>query len=98
MADNPDTHPQAVSIISVADIPHAPIIFFDGVPAFGHANGVFSLTLAAGRTWVGTDGAVVTDHVVVAYLRGNAQALFSLQQAIEKAALLAAPTQEGKAN
>jgi hypothetical protein len=96
MADTPDTKPPQV--IPVADTPHAPIIFFDGVPAFGHANGVFNLTLAAGRTWVGQSGAIVTDHVVVAYLRGNAQALFSLQQAIEKSALLATPTQEGKAN
>jgi hypothetical protein len=35
---------------------------------------------------------------VVAYLRGNVPAALSLRQAIDKALLLAAPTQEGKAN
>jgi hypothetical protein len=97
MADNPDRHPPG-GVIPVMDIPHAPIIFFDEVPTFGHANGVFSMTLSAGRTWFGQDGKIATDHVVVAYLRGNAQALNSLQQAIEKAVLMATPAQEGKAN
>jgi hypothetical protein len=40
----------------------------------------------------------MNDQVVVAYLRGNVQAAINLREAIDKALLLAAPTQEGKAN
>jgi hypothetical protein len=97
MADNPEHRPPE-KYPPVADTPHAPIIFFDGAPIFGHANGVFSLTLAVGRTWTNPDGAIVSDHVVAAYLRGSAQALASLRDAIEKVALLAARTGQGAAN
>ena len=40
----------------------------------------------------------MNDQVVTAYLRGNIPAAISLRDAIDKALLLAAPTQEGKAN
>jgi hypothetical protein len=102
MADNPDTHPAKQSVLTpVSDIPHAPFIYYEGSIALGFNNGVINLTLAAGRTWTDSDGAVINDHVVVAYLRGNVQAALSLRQAIDSALLLAAPpTQgsEGKAN
>ena len=58
-------------------------------------NGVISITLSASRTWAGPNG-IVNEQVVVAYLRGNVQAALSLQQAIDNALLLAAPTPEGK--
>jgi hypothetical protein len=96
MADNPHTHPPVM--VSVADTPHAPFIFFEIAPAVGFTNGVVSLTLSANRTVIGQGGAVVNEQVVVAYLRGNVPAAVSLRQAIDSALLLAAPTQEGKAN
>jgi hypothetical protein len=99
MADNPDTRTGEVAvIIPVNDVPHAPFIFYEGAPAFGHTNGVINVTLSAARTCVGLDGGPRNDHVVVAYLRGNIQAAVSLRQAIDAALLLAAPTTEGKAN
>jgi hypothetical protein len=97
MADNPDARPKEGVVIPVSDTAHAPFIFFEGAPAFGFTNGVVNITLSANRTWVGSGG-VVNDQVVVAYLRGNIPAALSLRQAIDSALLLAAPTQEGKAN
>ena len=99
MAETPDPRPGEVAIvIPVNDVPHAPFIFYEGAPAFGHTNGVINLTLVATRTCVGPDGAPKNDLVVVAYLRGNIQAAVNLRQAIDAALLLAAPTTEGKAN
>lgn len=99
MADNPDTRPDDVAtVIPVNDVPHAPFIFYEAAPAFGHMNGVINLTLSAMRTCVGPDGGPKNDLVVVAYLRGNIQAAVNLREAIDKALLLAAPTAEGKSN
>jgi hypothetical protein len=96
MADNPHAHPPG--IVPVPDTPHAPFIFFESAPAFGFTNGVVNLTLSANRTFVGPDSTIANEQVVVAYLRGNVHAAMSLRQAIDSALLLAAPTQEGKAN
>jgi hypothetical protein len=98
MADNPDTRPAEGAIISVSDAPHAPFIFYEVAPAFGFTNGVVNVTLSANRTWIGSDGKVMNEQVIVAYLRGNVQAALSLRQAIDSALLLAAPTGEGKSN
>jgi len=85
-------------IVPVADVPHAPFIYYEGVSAFGFTNGVINLTLVAGRTWIGPDGNVVNDHVVTAYLRGNVQAALNLKHAIDSALLLAAPTDQKQAS
>ena len=98
MADTPDTRPKEGVMVPVGDIPHAPFIFYEGAPAFGFTNGVVNLTLSANRTWVDPNGTIMNDQVVVAYLRGNIQAVLSLRQAIDSALLMAAPAQEGKAN
>lgn len=97
MADNPDAGPKEGVIIPVSDSLHAPFIFYEGAPAFGVTNGIVNITLSANRTWTGPNG-IVNEQVVTAYLRGNIQAALSLRQAIDSALLLAAPTQEGKAN
>lgn len=97
MADNPDTRPNQGTIIPVSDTPHAPFIFYEGVPAFGFTNGVINLTLAANRTWIGPDG-IANEQVVVAYLRGNIQAAINLREAIDNALLLGAPTPDGVSN
>jgi hypothetical protein len=36
-------------------------------PAFGFTNGIINLTLSANRTWLGSDGGVVNDQVVIGY-------------------------------
>jgi|SRR5579863_4408260 hypothetical protein len=97
MADDPDPHPKE-GAISLSDTLHAPFIFYEQAPAFGATNGVINITLSAHRTLIGKDGVVTNEQVVVAYLRGNVPAALSLRQAIDKALLLVAPTQEGKAN
>jgi hypothetical protein len=97
MAGDPDPRPQQV-VIGVSDTPHAPFIFYEGASAFGVTNGVVNITLSANRTWIATNGDVMNEQVVVAYLRGNIQAALSLRQALDNALLLAAPTGEGKAN
>jgi hypothetical protein len=98
MADNPDTRSREGTIIPVSDVPHAPFIFYEGAAALGFTNGVVNLTLSANRTWIGANGATINDQVVTAYLRGNISAAINLRDAIDKALLLATPTQEGKAN
>jgi hypothetical protein len=96
MADNPDPRPGEVAVvIPVGDTPHAPFIFYDGAPVSGYLNGVISLTLSANRTYIGPDGTAKSDHVVVAYLRGNVQAAVTLRKAIDAALLLATPTAQG---
>jgi hypothetical protein len=97
MANDPDTRPDIGVVPQVSDTAHAPFIFYEIAPAFGFTNGVVNITLSANRTWI-KDGVAMNDQVVVAYLRGNVQAAINLREAIDKALLLAAPTQEGKAN
>jgi hypothetical protein len=93
MTNNPDTRPGEVAvIIPIDDVPHAPFIFYDGAPVSGFVNGIISLTLAANRTYIGPDGIAKTDHVVVAYLRGNVEAAVTLRQALDAALLMAKPT------
>ena len=84
--------------IPISDTPHAPFIFYENAPAFGFTNRIINLTLSANRTWLGSDGGVVNDQVVIAYLRENILAALSLRQALDNVLLLAAPTPEGKAN
>jgi hypothetical protein len=99
MADNPDPRPGEVAVvIPINDVPHAQFIFYEAAPVAGYINGVINITLSAGRTYIGPDGTPKTDHVVVAYLRGNVQAAIGLREAINNALLLAAPTTDGKAN
>jgi hypothetical protein len=75
----------------MSDVTNAPFIFFENAPAFGCTNGVINITLSASRAWVVQDGSVVTDQVVVAFLRGNVQAAIDLRKAIDSALLMAAP-------
>jgi hypothetical protein len=65
----------------------APFIFFESAPFLGHANSVFRIALVAGRGMLGADDNG-QNIVVVAHLRGNAQALLHLKSAIDKAPLL----------
>jgi hypothetical protein len=97
MADNPDTRPQEI-MIPVSDTAHAPFVFYENAPAFGVTNGVVNITLSANRTWIGPNNTVMNEQVVVAYLRGNILAAKGLRDTIDKALLLASPTQGDKAN
>jgi hypothetical protein len=98
MANDPAASPKQVSVPPLSDTPHAPLIFYENAPVFSFLNGVVNITLSASRSWIDANSNTVSDHVVVAYLRGNIQAALSLRAAIDQALLLAAPVQEGKAN
>ena len=98
MADDRDTNPKEGTAPPLVDVAHAPLIFFEGIPAFGTLNGVINVTLSTHRTLVGPEGIPATEQVVVAYLRGSVPAARILRDAIDKALLLAEPTGEGKAN
>lgn len=67
----------------------APIIFVDDVPVCGHYNGIFHISLAAGRHGK-VDGKVAVVEMV-AHLRMNRQALELLKLAIANAELIAQP-------
>lgn len=75
------------------DTAHAPFLFFDEAPTFGHSGGIIGVTLTARRIVRGeTDGTVVADDVVVAHLRCNLVAAQMLRDALNSALLLATPT------
>jgi hypothetical protein len=84
--------------IPVADVPHAPFIYYEDACAFGHNAGVINITVSADRLSISQSGELQTTRTVVAHLRGNISAARSLRDALDKALLLAAPADEAKAN
>ena len=97
MPTNPETRSAPIQP-QVADVWHAPFIFFESAPIFGCTNGVINITLAANRATASEGGTVINEQMVVAYLRGNIQAALSLRAAVDSALLLAAPTDQGQAS
>jgi len=97
MVDNPDPRAEKVPV-PISDTSHAPFIYFENAPAFGFMSGVVNITLSANRTYAGSEGAIVNEQIVVAYLRGSIPAALSLRKAIDKALLLSAPTGQDKAS
>ena len=92
--------PSTAGEVSAIASAHAPFLYFEGVSAFAHFNGVIRVTLEAARDMiipgqpqaVGSDRvAVASDRVIVAHLRMSILAALSLKTAIEEALLLAAP-------
>jgi hypothetical protein len=81
--------------ISAIASAHAPFLYFENAPAFGHMNGVIRITLTASRIIPGD--AASQDHVIIAHLRMSVPAAVSLKNAKDGALLLAAPVSE-KAN
>jgi hypothetical protein len=81
----------------VKDLPHAPIVYFEGAPNFGINNGIINVTLAVARNLPDGQGGVAQDAVAIAYLRCNVPAAIELRKALDDAILLGIKT-EGKAN
>jgi hypothetical protein len=100
MAQEPTVGPPVVPSIpfSASGSDHAPFLYFEDVPAFGHLNGVIRLTLEATRIYSPIAGELVADRVVVAHLRMNIPAALALKGAIEGALLLAAPASSDAKN
>jgi hypothetical protein len=94
MADTPDATPDKVVTtgITVGDMPHSPMVYFENAPAFGYINGLCRITLSA-QVIVMADGQPVGHEVVVAYLRSNVQGMTNLRDAINGVLLAAAPTE-----
>ena len=83
--------PSVAGEISAIASAHAPFLYFENAPAFGHLNGVIRITLEASRD-VPTPGQTLSsDRVIVAHLRMNIPAALALKAAIEGALLLATP-------
>jgi hypothetical protein len=78
--------------------PHGPFIYFENVMSFGHMNGIIAVTISAACDRIGPEGSPVPEQVIVASLRGNILAAKALRDALDKALLMAAPTQGDKAN
>lgn len=98
MTDKPEVRPfvevvpSKVGDVSAIGSAHAPFLYFEDAPAFGHLNGIISVTLTAARLFQGEGQTVLTDHVVTAHLRMNIPAARALRHALDGALLLAAPT------
>jgi len=81
----------------VKDLPHAPIVYFEGAPSSGINSGIVNVTLAVVRNLPDGQGGVAQDVIAVAYLRCNMPAAIELRKALDDAILLGVKT-EGKAN
>jgi hypothetical protein len=89
MTDQPprsNRHP-----LSESGSAHAPFVYFDDVPTFGHRNGIIRITLEANRLHTSDQDEVTQDRVAVAHLRMSIQAALALRAAIDGALLLANP-------
>ena len=84
--------PSTQGNVSAIASAHAPFLYFENAPAFGHVNGIIRVTLTAARDMpVNNEPGVMADNVVVAHLRMNINAALALKFAIEGALLLANP-------
>ena len=85
--------PSTQGTVSAIASAHAPFLYFDSAPTFGHVNGIIRVTLEATRDMpTNTEQRVGSDRVVVAHLRMTIPAAQSLKAAIEGALLLANPS------
>jgi hypothetical protein len=99
MSENANVKPPVEIIPSVAGeisaiaSAHAPFLYFEGVPAFGHINGIIRITLEASRDLPapGRPDIAVADRVIVAHLRMNIPAAQALRAALDAALLIATP-------
>jgi hypothetical protein len=85
------------TVLLVKDVPHAPIVYFEGAPSFGINNGIVNVTLAVARNLPDGQGGLAQDVIASAYLRCNVPAALELRKALDDAILLGVKT-EGKAN
>jgi hypothetical protein len=99
VAPQVETIPSVQHGISAIASAHAPFIYFEDAPAFGHRNGVIRITLTAGRD-IPLPPAVEAGHdwVVVCHLRMSVFAALSLKSAIDRALLLGAPVASGSSD
>lgn len=88
--DNPPPHQGGQLTVepNIRDVPHAPVLFFDGAPTSGNINGTVSVTLVAGRQ-LGHVGGTKMDFVAVGFLRCSIAGAIELRNALDNALALA---------
>ena len=74
--------------------PHAPIVYFDGAPASGCANGIVNIALSANCPEICPNGEVRGEVVIAAYLKCSIPAAINLRAAIDNALSRARQTPE----
>jgi hypothetical protein len=100
MVDKPDVKPPVPATrpaISIAGSVHAPFLYFEEAPTFGHTGGIIQVTLEASRLYPDHPG-VKVERVAVAHLRMNIAAARHLIKSIEGALLLATPSESETKN
>jgi hypothetical protein len=96
VTDDPNVSPPVEAIPSRADeisalaSAHAPFLYFDIAPTFGHNQGIVNITLEALR-FMTVGQSPTRDRIVVAHLRMSVPAAMTLKAALEGALLMAAP-------
>jgi hypothetical protein len=70
---------------AVADIPHAPFIYYEAAPAIGTDFGVIQITLIAHRLLIGSKNETIVEPIAVAHLRGTRNAAQLLRDALNRA-------------
>jgi len=102
MTEKPDRPtPIRSNLPPISDIAsaHAPFLYFEDAPTFGHMNGIIQVTLEALRMYSDAPGKnVKTDRVLIAHLRMNIPAARALRAAIDGALLLAKPPESDAKN
>lgn len=100
MTDRPTGKPPEEAFTPIADLPRAPIIFFEYCPTLGNAQGLINVMLATGIVTPAGGGSTQVTPVAVAHLRCTTNAAIQLRDAIDKALLMGAVVAqpEGKSN
>jgi hypothetical protein len=73
---------------------HAPVVFFDAVPAVGVYAGIVGVTLSVDLARTIEPSEVTVTHTVIAYLRTSVQGAMLLRDNLDKAILMAMPKPE----
>jgi hypothetical protein len=94
MADDTDARLTHHLVVPMRDTHHAPIIFFDGAPLSGGANGIVSIVLSASCSEIRPDGEVRGEAVIAAYLKCSISAAINLRAAIDNALSRASGTSQ----
>jgi len=91
-----ETQHEVAAPLELSDAAHAPLIYLDGCTNFGVNQDIVNATLFAHRFLAVGQGQIQTDQIVTAHLRMSVAAAQSLKEAIDKALLMAMPSNGGE--
>jgi hypothetical protein len=103
MSDKPakltvENIPSIAGDISAIGSANAPFVYFEDAKFYGLINGIGKVALTSSRQIALSPEGVLFDHVIVAHLVGNLQAIRSLRAALDGIILMAEPIPEGAKN